>query len=81
VLLYRSADLREWEYLHPLLIGDQHRYTPIWTGSMWECPDFFALAGQHVLITSIWDKNQLHYSAAFVGNYRNQRLLPNDDSW
>jgi beta-fructofuranosidase len=76
VLLYRSADLREWEYLHPLLVGDQHRYTPIWTGSMWECPDFFALAGQHVLITSIWDKNQLHYSAAFVGSYRDQRLLP-----
>jgi beta-fructofuranosidase len=48
---------------------------------MWECPDFFALAGQHVLIMSIWDKNQLHYNAAFVGNYRDQRLLPNDDSW
>ncbi len=76
VLLYRSTGLRSWEYLHPLLIGDQHRFTPIWTGSMWECPDFFALSGQHVLITSIWDKNQLHYSAAFVGGYRDQRFLP-----
>jgi beta-fructofuranosidase len=46
---------------------------------MWECPDFFALAGQHVLITSIWDKNQLHYSAAFVGSYRDQRLVPDVD--
>jgi beta-fructofuranosidase len=75
-LLYCSPDLRTWDYLHPLLIGDQQRFTPIWTGSMWECPDFFALAGQHVLITSIWDKNQLHYSAAFVGGYRDQRLVP-----
>jgi beta-fructofuranosidase len=75
-LLYRSPDLRAWEYLHSLLIGDQQRFTPLWTGSMWECPDFFALAGQHVLITSIWDKNQLHYSAAFVGSYRDQRLVP-----
>jgi beta-fructofuranosidase len=75
-LLYRSADLHSWEYLHPLLVGDQQRVTPIWTGSMWECPDFFALDGQHVLITSIWDKRKLHYSAAFVGSYRDQRLLP-----
>jgi len=75
-LLYRSTDLRDWEYLHPLLIGDQQRLTPIWAGSMWECPDFFALQGRHVLITSIWDKEQLHYSAAFVGSYRDQRLLP-----
>lgn len=75
-LLYRSADLRAWEYLHPLLVGDQQRFTPIWTGSMWECPDFFALGDRHVLITSIWDKDQLHYSAAFVGDYRDQRLVP-----
>jgi beta-fructofuranosidase len=75
-LLYRSADLREWEYLHPLCVGDIHSYTPIWTGSMWECPDFFALADRHVLIASIWDKNQLHYSAAFVGNYRDLQLIP-----
>jgi beta-fructofuranosidase len=75
-LLYRSDDLRTWEYLHPLLAGDQHRFAPIWTGSMWECPDFFALDGRHVLILSVWDKEQLHYSAAFVGNYRDQRLLP-----
>ena len=75
-LLYRSADLREWEYLHPLLIGDQHRFTPIWTGSMWECPDFFALDGRHVLIISVWDKEQLHYSVAMVGSYRDHQLHP-----
>jgi beta-fructofuranosidase len=75
-LLYRSADLRAWEYLHPLLVGDQQRLTPIWTGSMWECPDFFALDGRHVLIVSVWDKRRLHYSAAIVGSYHDQRLLP-----
>ncbi len=75
-LLYRSADLREWEYLHPLLMGDVHRYTPIWTGSMWECPDFFALDGRHVLSISVWDNDHLHYSAAMVGSYRDQRLVP-----
>jgi beta-fructofuranosidase len=75
-LLYRSADLRAWEYLRPLLIGDQHRLTPMRTGSMWECPDFFLLDGRHVLIVSVWDKEQLHYSAAVVGSYHDQQLLP-----
>jgi beta-fructofuranosidase len=75
-LLYCSSDLRSWEYLHPLLIGDQHRFAPIWTGSMWECPDFFALSGRHVLTISVWDKEQLHYSAAMVGSYRDHQLIP-----
>ena len=75
-LLYRSTDLRQWEYLHPLLVGDMQRFTPIWTGSMWECPDFFALEGQHVLIVSVWDHEQLHYSAALVGSYRDHQLYP-----
>ncbi|HSH77862.1 MAG TPA: glycoside hydrolase family 32 protein [Herpetosiphonaceae bacterium] len=75
-LLYRSADLRTWEYLHPLLVGDMHRFTPIWTASMWECPDFFALDDRHVLIVSVWDTGQLHYSAAMVGNYHDHHLVP-----
>jgi beta-fructofuranosidase len=75
-LLYRSPDLREWEYLHPLLIGNLQRLTPVWTGSMWECPDFFPLGGRHVLITSVWENGQLHYSLAIVGRYHEHRLIP-----
>lgn len=30
-LLYRSGDLRHWEYLHPLHVGDVHRTEPFWT--------------------------------------------------
>jgi len=33
-LLYRSRDLRGWEYIYPLLAGDIHRTTPVWTGSI-----------------------------------------------
>ena len=75
-LLYRSLDLRRWEYLHPLCVGDQHHEGGLWTGSMWECPDFFPLHDQHVLIASIWDAGRLHYSAAFVGAYRDHRFTP-----
>ncbi len=75
-LLYRSTDLRTWEYLHPLLVGDAQRFTPVYTGTMWECPDFFALDGRQVLTVSVWDPGQLHYSAAMVGDYRDHHFIP-----
>ncbi len=76
VLLYRSADLVEWEFLHPLLVGDAQRREPLWTGTMWECPDFFALDGRHVLLISVWSDHNLFYSASMVGRYENHRFVP-----
>ncbi len=44
--LYRSADLRHWEFLDYLCSGDEG------DGYMWECPDLFSLDGQDVLLYS-----------------------------
>jgi beta-fructofuranosidase len=55
VLLYRSQDLRHWEYLHPLASGKpngKHEVNPCDSGEMWECPDFFALGDRHCLLYS-----------------------------
>ncbi len=55
VLLYRSDDMRTWEYLHPLISGTwrgQPGTNPVDTGEMWECPDFFPLGEKYVLIHS-----------------------------
>jgi beta-fructofuranosidase len=59
VLLYKSADLRQWKYLHPLAQGKwsgKPGANPVDTGEMWECPDFFPFGdtqgGKHVLIHS-----------------------------
>ena len=60
VLLYRSRDLRRWEYLHPLLIADaagEGTGNPVDSGEMWECPDFFPLGDRHVLIYSTQGKS------------------------
>lgn len=46
VLLYRSQDLRHWDYLHPLASGipnGKQAANPCDSGEMWECPDFFPL--------------------------------------
>lgn len=53
VLLYRSQDLREWTYLHPLAEGEptgSDAVNPVAAGDMWECPDFFPLDGRYVLL-------------------------------
>jgi beta-fructofuranosidase len=55
VLLYRSRDLRKWEYLHLLAVGKSNgKQTSdfVDSGEMWECPDFFALGKKHVLLYS-----------------------------
>jgi beta-fructofuranosidase len=46
-ILYRSPDLKRWTYLHPLFVGRTEE-----TGHEFECPDFFPLGSQHVLLTS-----------------------------
>lgn len=49
ILLYRSKDCLNWEYVHTLE-ACHNKY-----GRMWECPDFFSLDGQYVLLTSPQD--------------------------
>lgn len=46
IAMFHSEDLRNWK-LVTVLDRSRNRY-----GKMWECPDFFPLGGQHVLITS-----------------------------
>ncbi len=66
VLLYRSKDLRAWEYLHELASGkwkEKELTNPVDSGEMWECPDFFPLGKKHVLLYStagqvIWESGE-----------------------
>jgi beta-fructofuranosidase len=64
-LLYHSTDLLQWEYLHPLCIGDKDE-----TGEMWECPDLFPLGDMHVLMISPVPLRQALY---FVGTYADHK--------
>ena len=70
VLLYRSQDLRHWDYLHKMIEGKpngKQAANPCDSGEMWECPDFFALGDKHCLIYSTENKvlwTTGHYDAA-----------------
>ena len=59
VLLYKSADLQNWEYLHIVSGGvptGSNTTNPVDSGDMWECPDLFPLGNKHVLIYSTQGK-------------------------
>jgi beta-fructofuranosidase len=72
VLLYRSSDLKTWEYLHPLCSGAWNGKTtadPVDSGEMWECPDFFPLGDKHVLLYST--ERKVYWE---VGDYNRKEL-------
>ncbi|WP_122089037.1 GH32 C-terminal domain-containing protein [Halalkalicoccus subterraneus] len=49
VFYYTSTDLREWEYVGPLLVGDGE------TGGMWECPELLELGERDLLHVSNYE--------------------------
>lgn len=70
VVLFESKNLRDWQYVTVLAENDG-KY-----GIMWECPDFFELDGQNVLIVSPQDMRAVenkfyngNHSLYFAGNY------------
>ncbi len=70
-LLYRSADLRQWEYLGPICDGRSAE-----TGEIWECPDLFALGDQHVLIVSSIPLRRAIY---LIGSFDGRTFTPHTD--
>lgn len=55
VLLYKSKDLRHWEFMHILAQREGSMALPTEQQAqreVWECPEFFALGCKHVLIYS-----------------------------
>ncbi|MCA4131815.1 glycoside hydrolase family 32 protein [Arthrobacter sp. M4] len=66
---YSSPDLAVWTLDGIAAQRHGSETTPVWTGTMWECPQLFEIDGSHVLITSIWEDDVLHYVAYGVGTY------------
>jgi beta-fructofuranosidase len=66
---YSSEDLSEWTLDGIAAQRPGTETEPVWTGTMWECPQLFEIDGSHVLVTSIWEDDVLHYVAYGVGSY------------
>jgi beta-fructofuranosidase len=75
-LLYKSEDLIHWEYLNPLHVVNKNSTEPVWSGTMWECPNFLSLGDKRVLIVSAYDNGILYHPVYFVGTYADHRFTP-----
>lgn len=88
--LYESSDLRSWDYIGPLFIGDASQGdpgAPDWTGTMWECVDLFragqgALGSAHagdstdVLVFSAWNDGETRHPLYWTGRYAGDTFEP-----
>ncbi len=76
IFLYRSHNLHDWEYLHPLLVNDPATGEYNVSSSIWECPNFFKLGDKWVLIISYHTGHQTATVIYFVGTFENLRFTP-----
>lgn len=74
-LTYVSDDAaRTWQYDGVALSRSTTETDPVWTGTLWECPQVFPLGDRYVMVSSIWDDDRLHYAAYALGSYEDGRF-------
>jgi len=75
VLLYRSSDLLNWQFIGPIFTGGQHPVDPLPANAMWECPDLIPLGDKYMLVVSILTDGP-QYTAYFLGRYQDGVFTP-----
>lgn len=82
VRLYRSSDLHQWQYEGILAEAKQNM------GYMWECPDFFTLNGQRVLMFSPqglaaegYKRRNLFQSGYLLGQWQPGQAFTHNDQF
>lgn len=77
VLLYRSSNLTEWEFVRVLLAGNEQASPFFYEGAMWECPNLLNFGDRRALIISVQDAQwRPRHAAYFVGSYHDHRFTP-----
>jgi beta-fructofuranosidase len=85
VLYYESKDLRNWQMLEPLLVGDefdlpletaQLRGSAPHFGTVWECPQLLVFADRAALIFSAWEDRRGLYPLSVTGSFKDQTFRP-----
>jgi len=75
-LQYSSADLRHWALDGVLADRPATDTDPVWTGSVWECVQFFPLGERWVLLVSVWHDGTGRRVVGAVGDYDGRRFTP-----
>lgn len=71
---FSSTDRLTWTYDGLAAQRSGTEVDPVWTGTLWECPQIFEIEGKHVMVTSVWEDDVLHYVVYAVGDYEDGRF-------
>lgn len=69
-----SDDLAGWTFEGLAASRSTGDTDPVWTGTLWECPQVFTVDGRDVMVTSVWDDDDLHYVVYAIGDFTDGRF-------
>lgn len=75
-LSYSSTDLSHWTADGEFASRSGRERQPLWTGTVWECPQLIAFGDRCVLLFSVWEPWVPHYEAYAVGRMRGEEFVP-----
>lgn len=75
-LAFSSDDLTSWSFDGVAASRSADDRDPVWTGSLWECPQLVTVDGHEVLVVSVWHEDRLFHVAASVVERDGWRLSP-----
>lgn len=79
ILLYRSEDMENWRYLHPLIVEETEGIC------CFECPDFMELDGVYVAMGA-WmchydEGGRYQMSRYYIGDFENEKFEVHTSGW
>jgi beta-fructofuranosidase len=76
LLLYRSTDLKKWEYRHLLFTGEPEKDD---SGVFWEMPLFWKLDGKYILLVNkVPHKGRPAVALYWTGDFKDEQFVPDD---
>lgn len=75
---FTSPDQQTWTYDGLAASRSRSETEPVWTGSLWECPQLFEVDDVEVLLSSIWDDDDLYYVAYSIVDREGTELVPRE---
>ena len=74
LLLYKSEDLTEWQFLHTLFTGDPANDD---SGVFWEMPVFWKIGSKYILIVNkVPQPGKPAVALYWIGKFENERFVP-----
>ncbi len=71
-----THDLTGWEFEGVLASRSNDTRSPVWSGKVWECPQFLLVDGQWVLLVSVWEDDVLNNVVYAIGDYDGSTFEP-----